>query len=107
MTGRHAKPDPDNEPDSELAHDPAPGEGVSVLSSAFWAAAFERAIKTIAQTLLSLWLVGDVMFNLLTVDWTAALGIAAGAGVISLLTSIVSLPVGTPGSPSLVKSDGN
>ena len=74
-----------------------------MLSSAFWAAAFERAIKTVAQTLLSLWLVGDVMFNILTVDWTSALGVAAGAGVISLLTSIVSLPVGDSGSPSLVK----
>jgi len=75
-----------------------------MLSAAFWTSALERALKTVAQSLLSLWLVGDVMFNILTVDWTSALGVAAGAGVISLLTSVISLPVGAPDSPSLVRS---
>lgn len=56
----------------------------------FWKDAAERAIKTIAQTLLALWLVGDVAFNALSVDWKEALGIAVGAAILSVLTSIVS-----------------
>ncbi|MFC5996969.1 holin [Pseudonocardia hispaniensis] len=73
-----------------------------MLSAAFWVAALERAVKTAAQSLLSLWLVGDVAFNLLSIDWGTAAGVAAGAAVISLLTSIVSAPVRGDGTPSLV-----
>lgn len=74
-------------------------------TSTFWLDAGERALKTAAQALLSLWLVGDVMFNLLDVSWGPALGVAAGAAVVSLLTSIVSAPVGDKGTASLVRSD--
>lgn len=56
----------------------------------FWTDAAERAIRTVAQTLLSLWLVGEQLFNVLTVDWKAAFGVAVGAGVLSLLMSIVA-----------------
>ena len=61
-----------------------------MFTTVFWKDAAERAIKTVAQTLLALWLVGDVALNALSVDWTEALGVALGAAVISLLTSIVS-----------------
>lgn len=74
-----------------------------MLTAAFWGAALERGVKTVAQTLLSLFLVGDVMFNLIDFDWGPALGIAGGAFVISLLTSVVSYGVGPAGSPSLVE----
>ncbi|GEL20846.1 holin [Pseudonocardia asaccharolytica] len=69
---------------------------------AFWRSAAERSVKTMAQSLLSLWLVGDVLFNLLAVDWPLAGGVSLGAGVISLLTSIASAPVHGDGTPSLV-----
>jgi hypothetical protein len=68
----------------------------------FWIGAVERALKTVVQTMLSLWLVGDVAFNLLTVDWATAGGVGAGAFVVSLLTSIASAGIGPVGSPSLV-----
>lgn len=71
-----------------------------MLSSAFLKAAIERAVKTVAQTLLALW--GAGVFDILHVDWSGSLGVAAGAGVLSLLTSVVSLPVGPSGSPSVV-----
>lgn len=61
----------------------------------------ERAIKTIAQTLLSLWAVGEG-FDLFNVNWKHGFSVAAGAGVISLLTSIVSAQVGDTKSASLV-----
>lgn len=75
------------------------------MSASFWLDALERAVKTAAQALLSVWLVGDVAFNIIGVDWSSALGIAGGAAVISLLTSIVSAPIGTSGTASLVSSE--
>lgn len=59
----------------------------------------ERAIKTIAQTLVAL-LTADGAFDLLSVDWGQMLSIAGLAGVISILTSIAS--AGSGNSASLV-----
>lgn len=67
----------------------------------FWRAAFERAVRTVAQTLLALWLVGDVTFDVLSVDWGQALGVSLGAGVLSLLTSVVAVGVSPATGPSL------
>jgi hypothetical protein len=73
-------------------------------SSAYWQDVAERCAKTAAQSLIALW--GAGALNLLSVDWISALGVAAGAAVLSVLTSIVSLPVGAPGSPSLLSGVG-
>jgi hypothetical protein len=73
----------------------------------FWIATAERAVKTVAQTLLSLWLVGDGVFNVLGVDWLTALGVGLGAGLVSVLMSLggASL-IGPVGSPSWVDEPG-
>lgn len=78
-----------------------------MFTTVFWKDAAERAIKTIAQTLLALWLVGDLAFNALSVDWAEAFGISVGAAILSLLTSIVSANAvkGSLGPASLVTSD--
>lgn len=65
----------------------------------FWLATAERALRTVAQVLLTLW-VGAVPLNVLTIDWVQSFGVAAGAAVISVLMSLV--PVGPSGSPSWV-----
>lgn len=68
---------------------------------AFWKAALERAAKSAAQGLVGMLVLDGT--NVLHADWKVAGGIALGAAVLSLLTSIVSSPFGaTPGSPSLV-----
>lgn len=72
-------------------------------TSVFWKSALERAIKTVAQTMLSLWLVGDVAFNIFTVNWQSALGVGLGAAIASLIMSIASLGIGPADSPSLVR----
>lgn len=51
----------------------------------FWTTAGERAIKTIAQSLLAVLALGTTLWG---VDWTEAIGIALLAGLISILTSI-------------------
>ncbi|WFG44371.1 holin [Pseudonocardia alni] len=75
-----------------------------LYTAVFWKDAGERAVKTTAQALLSLWLVGGV-FDVLAVDWGSALGVAGGAAVISLLTSVVSAPAADRGTASLVQQD--
>ncbi len=71
-----------------------------MLTAEFWKAAAERALRTVAQVLLSLW-VGSGAFNAFSIDVFEALGVALGAALISVLMSIV--PAGPEGSPSWVK----
>ena len=53
-------------------------------------AAAVRAVKTIAQTAVSM-LTGN-MVGIVDVDWLAVLSVSAMAGVVSLLTSVAGLP---------------
>lgn len=66
---------------------------------AFWAETAERAAKSAAQALLLLW-AGDSAFDLLDADPRIAGGIAAGAAVLSVLTSIASTSIGDSRSPA-------
>jgi hypothetical protein len=66
-----------------------------MINAAFWKAAFERLIKTFAQTLAAT--LGAGAINILEVPWQAALSIAAGAAVVSLLTSVASAGAASPG----------
>lgn len=53
-------------------------------------AASIRALKTIAQTAVSM-LTGN-MVGILEVDWLGVLSVSAMAGIVSLLTSVAGLP---------------
>ena len=48
-----------------------------------------RAIKTIAQTAVSMLTVGQAVLD---VNWVNVLSVSAVAGVISMLTSVAGLP---------------
>ena len=48
-----------------------------------------RAIKTMAQTAVSMLTVGQALIE---VDWLSVLSISVTAGIISILTSIAGLP---------------
>lgn len=52
-------------------------------------AAGVRAIKTMAQTAVSMLTVGQAFLD---VNWLAVLSVSATAGVISILTSVAGLP---------------
>ncbi|PZF98270.1 holin [Micromonospora deserti] len=76
-----------------------------MFTTKFWKAASERAVKTAAQALL-VYFGGDAVFNAWHADWPAAGGIASGAVVLSVLTSLVSANLaGEPDSPSWVAGD--
>lgn len=68
----------------------------------FWRQALERAVKTFAQALAGF---AAVAVTLDAVDWVAALSGAGLAALLSVLTSLGSLPVGPTGSPSSVRVD--
>jgi len=72
-----------------------------MLTTAFWIGAIDRAVKSFAQALLLLW-GADAAFNIVEVDIKGALGVAAGAVVLSLLTSLVSAPIGEVGTTSFL-----
>lgn len=60
-----------------------------VFSSRWWKAAAIRAIKTVAQTAVSMLTVGQLFSD---VDWIGIASVSAVAGIISILTSLAGLP---------------
>jgi len=71
-------------------------------TAAFWKATFERAVKTLAQSLIAVLAVGQT--TILTVDWQQAGAVALTATALSVLTSIASSTAGNPG-PSLATEE--
>ena len=58
------------------------------MDNKFWKAAFIRAIRTVAQTALSMLTVNGVAVGY--VNWGVVFGASFTAGVLSILTSIVT-----------------
>jgi hypothetical protein len=71
-----------------------------MFTKTFWKQAAERAAKSAAQSLIGLWALDG--FNVLNADWELAGGVALGAAVLSVLTSIVTSGIGEKDSPSAV-----
>lgn len=59
-----------------------------MFSLKFWNYAGERAIKTVAQSALAYFGTGTV--GLFEIDWTGLASVSLGAGLLSILTSIVT-----------------
>ena len=77
---------------------------------AFWKAATERALKSAAQFVLLAYFGGDVIFNVFQADFVNMFGVAAGALLMSYLTSLATAAA-TDGNPSLgnaevIEADG-
>ena len=66
----------------------------------FWRQVLERSVKTAAQA--AILAIGADQINVMAVNWVGIAGFAAGGFVLSVLTSIVSLPVGEGNSPSVL-----
>lgn len=71
-----------------------------MFKKAFWQAAAERAVKSAAQGVAGLFVLGAG--TPLQVDWKLVGLTAAGAAFLSVVTSLASLVSGKPGSPSAV-----
>jgi len=54
----------------------------------FWNYAGERAIKTVAQAALAY--LGSGTVGLFSIDWVGMASVSLGAGLLSILTSIVT-----------------
>ena len=66
----------------------------------YWRQVAERAAKSAAQALLGMWTLDQ--FNTLDADWKLAFGVASGAAVLSIATSIATAGFGEKDSPSAV-----
>lgn len=71
------------------------------FSRVFWQSTFERAVKTFAQAVLSVWVLGST--PLAQIDWVGILTAGLLAAGASVLTSLAGSQAGTAGDPSLVK----
>lgn len=83
------------------------GTAVYLTTKAFWAGTLERAIKTFAQAGLAV--LGATAVNLWTVPWEADAGIAGGAALLSVLTSLATgttVTKTTPIVPTYVLTTG-
>jgi hypothetical protein len=58
------------------------------FSLAFWNYALERCLKTIAQAALAF--LGSGSLGLFTIDWVSLASVSLGAGLLSILTSVIS-----------------
>ncbi len=58
------------------------------FSLAFWSYATERCLKTIAQAALAF--LGSGSLGLFTIDWVSLASVSLGAGLLSILTSVIS-----------------
>lgn len=74
-----------------------------MFTRVFWQDALERALKTFAQTELALFATSGTLFNLVSVDFKQAVGVGAGAVVLSLLSSIGSAASTGTDNGSLVR----
>lgn len=70
-------------------------------TASFWKDTAERAIKTFAQVAASFLVIGTT--GVLDVDWAQVASISGVAALVSVLTSLASEGVGTPGTASLIK----
>jgi hypothetical protein len=70
------------------------------LGTQFWKQAGERAVKTAIQVFIAVLSVGNV--GILNAPWTTAFSTAAMAALLSVLTSLVSEPLGQRRTPSIV-----
>lgn len=73
-----------------------------MLTKKFGLDALERAVKTFAQSLLAL--IGAGAVNIVLLPWADIFAVSATAALVSLLTSVVSLPLGDSGTASVVPS---
>ena len=74
-----------------------------MYNSQFWKDTAERAVKTLAQALVAVFVAG---VTILSVNWLDALAIAGTATLVSVLTSIASAGVGSHSTASLVATPG-
>lgn len=72
-----------------------------MFTKTFWLDAGERALKTFAQVLLSVFAISGV--TVLNANWGEALAVAATATLGSFLTSIVSSKITSTDTASLVE----
>jgi len=59
-----------------------------MFTSQFWSYSGERAIKTVAQAAIAF--LGTGTIGLFEIDWASVASVSLGAGLLSLLTSIIT-----------------
>lgn len=67
----------------------------------FWLESLDRALKSAVQAPLTMWGIAKVS-TISGLDWKNSLSLAGASFIVSLATSIVSAPIGSSNSPSIL-----
>jgi|TARA_R110000803_G_scaffold12165_2_gene35439 hypothetical protein len=59
-----------------------------MFTAQFWSYSGERALKTVAQAAIAF--LGTGTIGLFEIDWASVASVSLGAGLLSLLTSIIT-----------------
>lgn len=77
-----------------------------MFAKTFWKDAAERAVKTTAQVAAAVIVAAQadnqLGIGIVNIDWMGVVSVALLSGILSLLSSIASAPVGSNGTASLV-----
>ncbi|WP_459246984.1 holin [Streptomyces youssoufiensis] len=73
-----------------------------MLTSGFWRATAERAVRTAAQAALAV--LGADATGVLDADWSAAASVSGLAGVLAVLTAIATSGAGGTEGPGLTET---
>lgn len=77
------------------------GGASPLVTGSYWRQVAERAVKTAGQALVATWAVDGL--DLAAADWRGYLALATSGALLSVATSLASLPLGPQGTPSLVE----
>ncbi len=77
----------------------------NLFTRAFWMELIERAVKTSAQFVIGAGILGEGadLFNL---DWSTVGSFALTGAILSALTSLASIAIGSKGTPSVMPIRG-
>ena len=72
-----------------------------MFTKSFWKETIERAVKTSAQFVIGAGILGEGA-DLFSLDWSTVGSFALTGAILSALTSLASVAIGSKGNPSVI-----
>ncbi len=76
----------------------------NLFTKAFWMETIERAVKTSAQFVIGAGILGEGA-DFFALDWAIVGSFALTGAILSVLTSLASIGIGSKGTPSVIDAN--